>query len=125
MAIGDGLCDPITMTNYGDFLFNIGLLDELDRDYFKQVEDILVNYIKQEKWQDAFETFDQLLNGDKTSSQSYFSNATGFNWYFNYLLAEGPKDLDYYSKLVVQDRIRKAIHVGKSIKSISTFIKNS
>ena len=46
MAIGDGLCDPITMTNYGDFLFNIGLLDELDRDYFKQVEDILVNYIK-------------------------------------------------------------------------------
>ena len=28
MAIGDGLCDPVTMTNYGDFLFNIGLIDE-------------------------------------------------------------------------------------------------
>ena len=28
MAIGDGLCDPVTMTNYGDFLYNIGLIDE-------------------------------------------------------------------------------------------------
>ena len=38
MAIGDGLCDPETMTDYGDFLFGIGLIDELDRDYFKKVK---------------------------------------------------------------------------------------
>jgi hypothetical protein len=37
MAIGDGLCDPETMTDYGDFLFGIGLIDEDDRDYFTKV----------------------------------------------------------------------------------------
>ena len=112
MAIGDGLCDPITMTNYGDFLFNIGLLDELDRNYFKQLEDIMVNYIKQEKYEDAFRVFDQLLNGDTTTTSSYFANVTGFTWYFNYLLSEGPKDLGYYNQLIEKDDIRKAIHVG-------------
>jgi hypothetical protein len=37
MAIGDGLCDPESMTDYGDFLFGIGLIDEDDRDYFSKV----------------------------------------------------------------------------------------
>ena len=46
IAIGDGLCDPVTMTDYGDFLYNIGLLDELDRDYFKKIAELQVNFIK-------------------------------------------------------------------------------
>ena len=50
IAIGDGLCDPVTMTNYGDFLLNIGLIDELDRNYFKQMEEIQVKLIKQKQW---------------------------------------------------------------------------
>jgi len=112
MAIGDGLCDPVTMTNYGDFLFSIGLLDELDRNYFTQLQDIMVNYINQEKYEDAFRVFDQLLNGDTTTTSSYFANVTGFTWYFNYLLSEGPKDLGYYNQLIEKDYIRKAIHVG-------------
>jgi hypothetical protein len=41
MAIGDGLCDPETMTDYGDFLFSIGLIDEDDRDYFAKVTTLL------------------------------------------------------------------------------------
>ena len=112
MAIGDGLCDPVTMTNYGDFLFSIGLLDELDRNYFTQLQDIMVNYINQEKYEDAFRVFNQLLNGDTTTTSSYFANVTGFTWYFNYLLSEGPKDLGYYNQLIEKDYIRKAIHVG-------------
>ncbi len=41
MAIGDGLCDPETMTDYGDFLVSIGLIDEDDRDYFAKVTTLL------------------------------------------------------------------------------------
>ena len=91
MAIGDGLCDPINMIDYGDFLFNIGLLDELDRNYFNLVQHDIKEYIKQEKYGDAFRIFDELLNGDTTTTSSYYSNVTGFTWYFNYLLKDGPK----------------------------------
>ena len=55
MAIGDGLCDPITMTDYGDFLYQVGLIDEKDRDYFKSQGDLVVNLIKEKKWHKAFE----------------------------------------------------------------------
>jgi len=55
MAIGDGLCDPETMTDYGDFLFGIGLIDEDDRDYFSKVAKLQVDYIKQQKWFQAFQ----------------------------------------------------------------------
>ncbi len=55
MAIGDGLCDPITMTNYGDFLFGIGLIDRLDRDYFKKVSNIQIDFIKKKQWFRAFQ----------------------------------------------------------------------
>ena len=50
IAIGDGLCDPETMTDYGDFLFGIGLIDELDRDYFKQISEMQVKLIQEKKW---------------------------------------------------------------------------
>ena len=112
MAIGDGLCDPISMTNYGDFLLNIGLIDEVDRTYFKGVQQILENFIKQKKWVDAFRVFDDLLNGDKTGHPSYFANSTGFNYYFNYLMTETPADMAYYGPLLQLPRVRKAIHVG-------------
>ena len=55
MAIGDGLCDPETMTDYGDFLFGIGLIDEDDRDYFAKVAKLQVDFIKEQKWFQAFQ----------------------------------------------------------------------
>ena len=112
MAIGDGLCDPQTMTNYGDVLFNIGLIDEVDRNYFKKVQEILVKMIKNQKWSDAFRIFDDLLNGDMTKHASYFKNSTGFNYYFNYLMSDGPAEFEYYNHLIERSEVRKAIHVG-------------
>ena len=54
MAIGDGLCDPETMTNYGDFLLNIGLIDHIDRKVFKDMEAMQLKLIKEKKWPEAF-----------------------------------------------------------------------
>ena len=58
MAIGDGFSDPVTMTGYGDFLYQIGLLDEIDRDYFNKQSELAVNLINQKKWIKAFEVRD-------------------------------------------------------------------
>lgn len=112
IAIGDGLCDPITMLNYGDFLLNIGLIDEQDRRYFKQAQTIITKMIQKKQWVPAFRMFDLLLNGDMTKRTSYFANSTGFHYYFNYLSTTEPKDHGYYHDLIDQDIVRKAMHVG-------------
>ena len=57
MAIGDGLCDPITMTDYGDFLFGIGLIDEEDRKFFKKMADVQKDYINKKQWLQAFQVY--------------------------------------------------------------------
>lgn len=55
MAIGDGLCDPVTMTDYGDFLYHVGLIDEIDLQYFRQQSELAVSLINQQQWLKAFE----------------------------------------------------------------------
>lgn len=112
MAIGDGLCDPVTMTDYGDFLYHIGLVDDLDRQYFKTQGDLAVDFINKEEWIKAFNVFDNLLNGDKTGYPSYFANVTGLEFYFNYLMSEEPKDMDYWGDYINKATVRRAIHVG-------------
>ena len=112
IAIGDGLCDPITMTDYGDFLFSIGLIDELDRKAFKDYAHRQIEAIKKKKWVTAFQIFDDLLNGDLSGHPSYFTNSTGFHYYFNYLVTKDPEDQAYYAKFLQLPQVRKAIHVG-------------
>ncbi|KAK7080870.1 hypothetical protein SK128_028085 [Halocaridina rubra] len=112
MAIGDGLCDPVSMTDYGDFLYQIGLIDDIDLQYFKEQSSLAVKYIEDEKWLDAFKVFDSLLNGDKTGYPSYFTNVTGLTYYFNYVAQSEPKDMDYWPMFINKPLVRRSIHVG-------------
>ncbi|XP_040564947.1 probable serine carboxypeptidase CPVL isoform X2 [Lepeophtheirus salmonis] len=112
IAIGDGLCDPLTMTNYGDFLYNVGLIDEAALKVFKIIEAKQIEYIKNKEWEKAFRVFDSLLNGDESGYPSFFTNATGLKYYFNYLLSNSPQEFNYYPQFLEKPEIRKAIHVG-------------
>lgn len=40
---------------YAQFLYQIGLVDEKQRDYVQQQADLGVIYIQQKKWTEAFE----------------------------------------------------------------------
>ncbi|RWR99926.1 putative serine carboxypeptidase CPVL-like protein, partial [Dinothrombium tinctorium] len=111
IAIGDGLCDPETMIDYGDFLYQIGLVDELQRQHFIREQKKVVDHIKSGRYSDAFYTFDALLNGDFTSP-SYFTNASGLTFYFNYLFTNEPKSFSYYTKYLSIANVRKMLHVG-------------
>ncbi len=51
--------------------------------------------------------FDDLLNGDLSGHPSYFTNATGFSYYFNYLLTEPPKEFGYYPKFLQLNETRQ------------------
>lgn len=97
IAIGDGLCEPETMFDYSDYLYQIGLLDEKERDFMANEQQLAVNLIREGKFFEAFKIFDLILNGDLIHGQSFFKNATGLEFYFNFLLTEAPKDFGYYS----------------------------
>ena len=55
MAIGDGLCDPATMTDYGDFLYSVGLVDEVQRDQFRVKQQVIQSLIDHQLWTRAFQ----------------------------------------------------------------------
>ncbi|PSN57995.1 hypothetical protein C0J52_08092 [Blattella germanica] len=110
MAIGNGLCDPEHMMKYGDYLYQLGLIDANGREIFHEQENIGIKYIQEQKWFEAFEVFDSLLNGDLHNG-SIFYNMTGFTFYFNYLKSKeaGNDPTGTYVQLA---NVRKAIHVG-------------
>ena len=83
-----------------DLLYNIGLIDERDREYFKKVAKLIRDTINAKNYRKAFQLFDGLLNGDLTAHSSYFYNVTGFKNYFNYALTELPTSFDLYAKYV-------------------------
>ena len=55
MAIGNGFSDPIHMLNYADYLYQIGLIDINAKKIFEEEQNIGINYIKDKKWDEAFE----------------------------------------------------------------------
>jgi vitellogenic carboxypeptidase-like protein len=111
MAIGDGFSDPVSMLNYGSYLYNIGFLDYNTKLYFDKEEARAKALIEQGKYLEAFQVMDALLLGWNTTP-SYYTNQTGFKRYYNYLKSHEPPEMNYYSSFVQQDHVRRSIHVG-------------
>ncbi|KAI4885755.1 hypothetical protein NFI96_011050 [Prochilodus magdalenae] len=113
VIIGDGLCDPeVMMGGYADFLYQTGMVDEQQRQYVKLQTDAGVRLIQQQRWIEAFEVFDSLLNGDLVPYPSFFQNVTGCTNYFNYMQCQEPADQEYFAKFVTLPAVRSSIHVG-------------
>jgi vitellogenic carboxypeptidase-like protein len=55
MAIGNGFCDPAYMMKYGDFLYQIGLIDVNGRTVFHEIENLGMKYMQEKKWIEAFD----------------------------------------------------------------------
>ncbi|XP_069853330.1 probable serine carboxypeptidase CPVL [Dipodomys merriami] len=113
IALGDAYSDPESIIGgYAEFLYQIGLLDEKQKQYFQQQCNECIKYIKEKKWQKAFEILDKLLDGDLTSDPSFFQNATGCATYYNLLQCTEPEDHEYFGKFLSLPQVRRAIHVG-------------
>ncbi|XP_053323156.1 probable serine carboxypeptidase CPVL [Spea bombifrons] len=113
IAIGDGLCDPeVMLGGYADFMYQTGMVDENQKVFVQQQTDLAENYIKQKKWIEAFDVFDSLLNGDRTSYPSFYQNVTGCTNYFNFLQCQEPLDQEYFGPFLGLSEVRKSIHVG-------------
>ncbi|RXN33407.1 putative serine carboxypeptidase CPVL [Labeo rohita] len=113
VAIGDGLCDPeLMLGGYADFLYQSGLVDELQKQHVQSQMDAVVKLIQEQKWVEAFEVFDRVLSGDLVPYPSYFQNVTGCTNYLNYVQCQEPPDLEYFSAFVTLPDVRRSIHVG-------------
>ncbi|XP_012264672.1 venom serine carboxypeptidase [Athalia rosae] len=113
LAIGNGLTDPENQMVYGDYLYQIGLLDSNGRDLFHQLEEEGRKLIQAKKFDEAFGVFDKLLNGD-SGGGTLFKNLTGFDFYFNYLHNKDSQESDWMSEWVQRVDVRRAIHVGNN-----------
>ncbi|CAH1640918.1 unnamed protein product [Spodoptera littoralis] len=112
IAIGNGLSDPEHQLVYGKYLYQIGLIDSNGAKLFEEYENKTKNFIRQGKWDDAFATFDTLLNGDMIDGKSIFTNLTGFNFYFNFLHTKDYTQFEDFGPMLQKSAVRKMIHVG-------------
>lgn len=119
LAIGNGLTDPLNQLCYSDYLYQIGLIDFNGKEQFRQVEEKGRQLIIQNKYPEAFEVFDSLIDGDLSADKlSLFTKLTGYTFYFNFLHSNDTKDEDYMSEWVQRADVRKAIHVGNVTFSV-------
>lgn len=112
LAIGNGLCDPMHQLEYGDYLYQLGLIDTKGRDTFHEYEKRGRDAISKRDFDTAFNVFDELINMDQLPSGSLFKNMTGYETYFNYMkVVDDGADAGMNIFLQRSD-VRKAIHVG-------------
>lgn len=113
LTIGNGLSDPVHQFNYGDYLYQLGLIDTNGRRAFMKYENQGLDCIKKRDFQCAFDVFDRLLNMDQYPQGSLFKNLTGFEFYFNYLQTKGGDD-EPMGEFLQKSETRRAIHVGNN-----------
>lgn len=111
--MGNGLSDPVHQLDYGDYLYQLGLIDSNGHKLFMEAQNEGIDCIKNKDFECAFKVFDKLIDMDQTPEGSLFKNLTGFNMYFNYLKTTDDDETplgDFLQKSVT----RKAIHVGNN-----------
>ncbi|KAH7945867.1 hypothetical protein HPB49_016655 [Dermacentor silvarum] len=114
IAIGNGLTDPITTLLYGDFLYYIGLLDRYQASHMQRDCDRTARLIREKNYLEATALAYSTVLGVVTGYPSYLGNVTGYEYGYNYLLAEKPESHSRYKSFVITPMVRQAIHVGQT-----------
>jgi vitellogenic carboxypeptidase-like protein len=105
MAIGDGLIDPYNEWDYGSVMYQVGLIDERQLEYVNLQTRLARNAIELKQYLLAYALFGQILD-------EFYTNATGLNDIYDYLLTQSEPEFDYYVPWVTANENRRKIHVG-------------
>uniref|UniRef100_S4PEN0 Carboxypeptidase n=1 Tax=Pararge aegeria TaxID=116150 RepID=S4PEN0_9NEOP len=112
LALGNAYCDPINQMDYGNYLYQHGLIDFEQNKLFTKMQSAIVDEIRKENWVEADILMDQLMDGEQTN-YSYFKNFTGFENYYNILdPTDSNSNMGIYIDLLNNDEIRESVHVG-------------
>ncbi|XP_044755656.1 venom serine carboxypeptidase-like [Coccinella septempunctata] len=106
LAIGNGWTDPINQLNYGDYLYQHGIVDLKTKDFLNTIRDDSIDLIKQGRYAEARDRQDEILYT--------MMSMTGITNVYNYLFAQDQDDEPLMDTFIQTSEIRKAIHVGNA-----------
>ncbi|KAJ9586809.1 hypothetical protein L9F63_019595 [Diploptera punctata] len=114
LAVGNGFTDPITLLDYSEFVYQLGLVDTNTFQIMRGMEDCGVEAIQDGKIAEAHPIWNAELN--------VFSAASHYSNIYNFLYPEAPKTGGDHTEFVQTTKVRKAIHVGDAEYSDSQFV---
>nr|CAD7568807.1 unnamed protein product [Timema californicum] len=111
LAIGNGLTDPENQMLYGDYFYQLGLIDINAREHHSPDRDSNLDLpVLSSRAQHDKRGFHDIVASDDVS---YLHNLTGFTYHYNYLFATGdPLDNERFEDFINLNASRLAIHVG-------------
>lgn len=111
LSIGDGMMDPRTQTQgMSAAWFQLSIIDRQQMLIGEEYEKRIRQLIDLELWIDAFNVWDEFLNGDFYPYPTFYRNTTGLTSYFNYNTPDYPADP--FNAWLNSPEVRQAIHVG-------------
>ncbi|XP_043288511.1 venom serine carboxypeptidase-like [Venturia canescens] len=110
IAIANGYTDPLNQLVYGDYLYEMGLIDANGREQFLVLEKEGRDLILEKQHSAAHGVFEKLI-ADK---DSLFKNLTGYSSTLNILEINDPVELEAAFDWVKHPNVRRALHVGNN-----------
>lgn len=113
LLIGNGLSDPVNQFDYGDLLYQAGLIDLPTLNSCKDEQTQLIQLINDGSYSAATVVWNEILS-------TYFTEYAALGNIYNFL-----KDFDEsptaWQDFVVQDDVRSALHVGSQTFSYENY----
>uniref|UniRef100_A0A1B6E5I6 Carboxypeptidase n=1 Tax=Clastoptera arizonana TaxID=38151 RepID=A0A1B6E5I6_9HEMI len=104
MFIGDGWSDPLTQTNYGDYLYELGFIDTAQRKLYYQAQKKFEKEVKNGDYENASTTLDSL-------TEDLYTQCVGSEVsVYNYLPKKSEEST--WDTFIQKAKTRKSIHVG-------------
>lgn len=111
LAIASGFIDPVNMLNYGDILYQNGMIDSNGLNIFKEYEKDAVECINKKDYVKALFHIDHLILNKYYKSDTVFTNLTGSTNYYNTLMTE-KYDFTVIDDFLNRPDVKRAINVG-------------
>lgn len=111
MALSSAYCDPINQLDYGNYLYQHGLIDNKELGVFLKYQIDIAVELQKKDWLKANVLMDRLMEGHATRF-SLFKHFTGYNYYYNLLESVPRYDWLHFLSLLHEDEVRSSIHVG-------------
>ncbi|KAK5644824.1 hypothetical protein RI129_006124 [Pyrocoelia pectoralis] len=112
LAIGNGFSDPVHQMKYGEYFFQLGLIDTNEKKEVEARERHIIDLIHDENWEEAYFSFSNLIyNGN--DSETLFTELTGYNNTSDLLeefLTGNSEMLDY----ITLGDVMSALHVSSN-----------
>lgn len=111
LAISSGFIDPINMLNYGDVLYQNGMIDSNGVNVFKEYENDAIDSINKKDYSRALFHIDHLILNLFFKSDTVFTNLTGSTNYYNSLMVD-KYDFSVVDEFMNRPDVKRAINVG-------------